>query len=299
MVLEQRSLPTALDASRQADACAGLRGRRKPEPSQADWLEAALLLKDAAGVRAAPDAAHGFDGLAAWGAAGLALAGNASAEAARRGDRTLSAADGGGSMERLAGAGGDPLEWGYAGAEVAPDGHAGALVELARATERGAFICTLACGCGKQEAWALLLHGSGVHAGAQTEGSLRMGISLRRVMPTALQCAGEGVPANALLAWWLLREASARGHAGAQTEVGLRLATGALPAPDGSDALALRPPRWREAAVYLYFGAAGNNTLAQVCAFVQRFSWARERKFMCWPPCGFTCTRHCSSLERR
>lgn len=69
------------------------------------------------------------------------------------------------------------------------------------------------------------------------------------------------MPANPLLAWRLLREAAQRGHPGAQTEVGLRLATGTLPESGGL--LELRAPRWREAAVHLYFGAAGNDTLAQ------------------------------------
>ncbi|KAK9842449.1 hypothetical protein WJX81_000710 [Elliptochloris bilobata] len=182
--------------------------RQKADPSQADWLEAALLLKDAAGAQIAPQASQGLDALASWAASGASVVANASRAAARGDDGTDR---GEGSMDWAGEAGDDPLEWGYTGVEVAADGHLGALMELARATERG-----------------------------------------------------EGMPANALLAWRLMREAGARGHAGAQAEVGLRLATGALPAPDGGAALALRPPRWREAAVHLYFGAAGNDTLAQL-----------------------------------
>ena len=108
-------------------------GRRKPEPSQADWLEAASLLQDAAGVTTAPQGPYGLA------ASGAAPASNASSAAARGGDGALGAAGGGAGMEGRADEDGDPLEWGYAGVEVAPDGHAGALVELAHATERGAL----------------------------------------------------------------------------------------------------------------------------------------------------------------
>ena len=104
--------------------------------------------------------------------------------------------------------------------------------------------------------------------------------------PTTYSRAGEGVLENRVLAWWLLREAAARGHPGAQTEVGLRLATGALPSPDRSAALALQAPRWREAAVYLYFGAAGNDTLAQA----RRWEASRRGplpELVCWLQCGF------------
>ena len=83
-------------------------------------------------------APQGPYGLAAWGAGGSSPAGNASTAAAGGGDGALGAADGGVNAEGSAGEDGDPLEWGYAGVEVAPDSHAGALVELARATERGA-----------------------------------------------------------------------------------------------------------------------------------------------------------------
>ena len=83
-------------------------------------------------------APQGPHGLAAWGAGGAPPAGNASGAAAGGGDGALGAADGGVNPKGSAGEDGDPLRWGYVGVAVAPDGHAGALVELARATERGA-----------------------------------------------------------------------------------------------------------------------------------------------------------------
>lgn len=80
-------------------------------------------------------APQGPYGLASWGGA---PAGNASSAPARGGDGALAAPNGAAGAEGSAGEDGDPLEWGYAGVEVAPDGHVDALVELARATERGA-----------------------------------------------------------------------------------------------------------------------------------------------------------------